>query len=292
MAPPAVSLEAADAYCRRLVKHYENFTVASRLSPRSLRRDLTRVYAFCRFTDDLGDESGDRAVSTRRLRRWRDETRESFEHDERTHPVLVALNDTVGRFRLDAQPFVDLIDANLQDQRVDIYEDWPALRGYCTHSAAPVGRIVLHLFDIRDPSAVALSDDVCIGLQLANFAQDVSVDRLRGRTYLLQSDIREHGIEGATRAMCERARALLASGLTLEALAPPRLRVQLALYRLGGEAILDAIAASGHRTAAHRPTVDRTARVRIVAAALSAGVHRGDAQEVPAVAQPAGERRA
>jgi squalene synthase HpnC len=292
MAPPAVSLEAADAYCRRLVKHYENFTVASRLSPRSLRRDLTRVYAFCRFTDDLGDESGDRAVATRRLRRWRDETRESFEHDERTHPVLVALNDTVGRFRLDAQPFVDLIDANLQDQRVDIYEDWPALRGYCTHSAAPVGRIVLHLFDIRDPAAVALSDDVCIGLQLANFAQDVSVDRRLGRTYLLQNDIREHGIEGATRAMCERARALLASGLTLEALAPPRLRVQLALYRLGGEAILDAIAASGHRTAAHRPTVDRTARVRIVAAALSAGVHRGDAQEVPAVAQPAGERRA
>lgn len=292
MALPAVSLEAADAYCRRLVKHYENFTVASRLSPRSLRRDLTRVYAFCRFTDDLGDESGDRAVATRRLRRWRDETRESFEHDERTHPVLVALNDTVGRFRLDAQPFVDLIDANLQDQRVDIYEDWPALRGYCTHSAAPVGRIVLHLFDIRDPAAVALSDDVCIGLQLANFAQDVSVDRRLGRTYLLQNDIREHGIEGATRAMCRRARALLASGLTLEALAPPRLRVQLALYRLGGEAILDAIAASGYRTAADRPTIDRTARVRIVAAALSAGVHRGDAREVPAVAQPAGERRA
>src|SRR6202035_5612634 len=173
-----------------------------------------------------------------------------------THPVLVALTDTVRHFQLEAQPFVDLIDANVQDQRVDTYDDWPALRGYCARSAAPVGRIVLRLFDIHDPAAVSLSDDVCIGLQLANFAQDVSVDRRLGRTYLLQSDIREHGIDGATRAMCERARALLASGLALEPLAPPRLRVQLSLYRLGGEAILEAIAATGYRTATQRPAVD------------------------------------
>jgi squalene synthase HpnC len=292
MAQPTVSLEAADAFCRALVRHYENFTVASRLSPRWLRRHLTRVYAFCRFTDDLGDESGDRAVAMRRLRRWRDETRESFDHDERTHPVLVALADTVRRFRLEAQPFVDLIDANLQDQRVDTYEDWAALRGYCTRSAAPVGRIVLRLFDIRDPAAVALSDDVCIGLQLANFAQDVSVDKRLGRTYLLQNDIREQGVEGATRAMCERGRALLRSGIALEAMAPPRLRVQLALYRLGGDAILDAIAVTGYRTAGHRPVVDRGARVRIVAAALSAGVRGGDARDLPVAAQPVGDPRA
>ncbi|MGA8523713.1 MAG: squalene/phytoene synthase family protein [Candidatus Dormiibacterota bacterium] len=292
MAQPALSIEAADAYCRSLVRHYENFTVASRLSPRSLRRDLTRVYAFCRFTDDLGDESGDRAVAMRRLRRWRDETRESFDHDERTHPVLVALSDTVRRFGVEAQPFIDLIDANLQDQRVDTYEDWPSLRGYCALSAAPVGRIVLRLFDIRDPSAVALSDDVCIGLQLANFAQDVSVDRRLGRTYLLQRDIREHGVDGATRAMCERARTLLDSGVALEALAPPRLRVQLALYRLGGVSILDAIAGAVYRTAAARPAVDRAARVRIIGAALSAGVRRAEARAVPVPAHPAGDRHA
>ncbi|HVC43121.1 MAG TPA: squalene/phytoene synthase family protein [Candidatus Saccharimonadales bacterium] len=292
MAQPTVSIEAADAYCRSLVRHYENFTVASRLSPRSVRRDLTRVYAFCRFTDDLGDESGDRAVAMRRLRRWRDETRESFDHDERTHPVLVALTDTVRRFRLEAQPFVDLIDANMQDQRIDTYEDWPALRGYCMLSATPVGRIVLRLFDIRDAAAVALSDDVCIGLQLANFAQDVSVDRRLGRTYLLQRDIREHGMEGATRAMCERARMLLESGIALETLASPRLRVQLALYRLGGAAILDAIAETGYRTTAYRPAVDRAARVRVIAAALSAGVRRGGSQTAPQPSRPAGDRRA
>jgi squalene synthase HpnC len=265
-----LSLEAADAYCRGLVRHYENFTVASRLSPRSLRRDLTRVYAFCRYTDDLGDESGDRAVAMRRLRRWRDETRESFEHDERTHPVLLALTDTVHRHGLEEQPFIDLIDANIQDQRIDSYENWPALRQYCLLSAAPVGRIVLRLFDMSDEAAIPLSDDVCIGLQLANFAQDVSVDKKLGRTYLLQSDIGNRGIDLATRSMCERARALLESGVALEAMAPPRLRVQLALYRLGGIAILDSIAAAGYRTAARRPTVDRVRRVRLAATALVA----------------------
>ena len=286
MAPPVSGLDAADAYCREMVRHYENFTVASRLSPRSLRRDLTRVYAFCRYTDDLGDESGDRALATRRLTRWRDDVEESFVRGERTHPVLVALADTVSRTRLDAQPFLDLIDANLQDQRVATYEDWPALRAYCTRSAAPVGRMVLRVFGIDDPAAPALSDDVCIGLQLANFAQDVSVDARLGRTYLLQCEIREHGDQGAVRLMCERARELLASGRDLETLAPARLRVQLALYRLGGEAILDAVGTCNYRTATQRPVVETPARFRIVSEALARGVRRDTSQRTAVRAVP------
>jgi squalene synthase HpnC len=291
MARTGTSLDAADAYCRELVHHYENFTVASRLSPQSLRRDLTRVYAFCRYTDDLGDESGDRAIATRRLRRWRDELRESFEHDERTHPVLVALADTVELHVLEEQPFLDLIDANVQDQRIDRYEDWSELRAYCARSAAPVGRIVLRLFNIDTPAAVSLSDDVCIGLQLANFAQDVSVDTRLGRTYLLQRDIREHGVDGATRLLCDRARTLLASGRELERLAPRRLRVQLALYRLGGEAILDAVAAHDYRTATRRPAVDRAARVRIAGSAISAGLRRDSRPAALSVTSRTGDER-
>jgi squalene synthase HpnC len=293
MTHSSMSLDAADAYCRELVRHYENFTVASRLSPRSLRQDLTRVYAFCRYTDDLGDESGDRAVATRRLRRWRDETRESFEHEERTHPVLVALADTVRRYQMHAQPFIDLIDANLQDQRIDSYEDWPALLGYCRRSAAPVGRMVLRLFGIDDAGAVALSDDVCIGLQLANFAQDVMADARLGRTYLMRSDIRDHGVDGATRLLCNRARNLLRSGRELEIMAPARLRIQLALYRLGGEAILDAVAACDYKTSTQRPVVDRAARVRIMAAALRAGRRSsGSRPRMPRVTTTTGDERA
>jgi phytoene/squalene synthetase len=206
--------------------------------------------------------------------------------------VLFALQETIARRAMPAQPFLDLIAANVQDQRVKRYRTWDELVAYCRLSAAPVGRMVLRVFSVNGDQSERLSDDVCIGLQLANFAQDVSVDKRLGRTYLLQSDIREHGIEAATRSMCERALTLLGSGVALEALAPPRLRVQLALYRLGGEAILDAIAAAGYRTAAHRPSVDRSARMRIIAAALSAGVRGGEAHAVPVPARPAEHRRA
>lgn len=270
-----VALDAADAYCRALLRHYENFTVASRLSPRTLRRDLARVYAFCRTTDDIGDETGDPGLATVRLQRWRDELVDMFDSNSPPrNPILFALAQTVRRHKMPAEPFTDLIDANLQDQTVASYADWPALRAYCTNSAAPVGRMVLELNGYDDSARVELSDSVCVGLQLANFAQDVSVDARKGRTYLLQQDIRAHGPEGAVRAMCERARDLLDRGRALEASVGPRLRVQLALYRLGGLAILDAIARAGYRTADVRPAVSAPDRGRIAAAALRTAVER------------------
>ena len=261
--PAALRLRDADRECAQLVRHYENFTVASRLAPRRLRRDLTRVYAYARTTDDIGDETGDARVATERLAAWREQVAALFAGGAVNHPVLVALAATVRAHQLAEQPFIDLIDANLQDQSTHEYEDWPALLGYCRLSAAPVGRIVLELFGVHDARAQALSDDVCIGLQLANFAQDVSIDSARGRTYLLQADLRRGEIS-AVASMCERARALLKSGVELEGMVKGRLRFQLALYRLGGVAILDAIAATGFRTAKSRPVVSRIARLRIL----------------------------
>lgn len=272
--PPA-SVVAADAYCTALLRHYENFTVASRLSPRSLRRDLARVYAFCRTTDDIGDETGDPELATQRLLRWRDDVVAMFDvNTSPEHPVLLALSETVVRHRMPRQPFVDLIGANLQDQHVRSYEDWPALQAYCSLSAAPVGRMVLRLNGYDDSRRTELSDAVCIGLQLANFAQDVGVDAGKGRCYLLQSEVRAHGKAGAIRAICDRARELLDRGRELEALVRPRLRAQLALYRLGGTAILDAIARAGYRTESFRPAVSTRDRGRIASAALRTAVQR------------------
>jgi len=243
---------AADAYCWRLAcAHYENFSVAGLMLHPRLRLDLARVYAYCRTTDDLGDEHG--AEARPHLERWREEVGELFAGSRPSHPVLVALRETVARWELPAEPFLDLIAANLQDQEVSSYATWPALHAYCTKSAAPVGRIVLRLFGVRSPAAERLSDDVCIGLQLANFAQDVSVDTLKGRTYLLKTDLETGGIPAATRRLCERAQALLGSGRELEAMAPRLLRIQLALYRLGGLAIIEAIARLDYRTDLRRP---------------------------------------
>ena len=256
----------ADAYCRqRAGTHYENFIVAARWQNPRLRLDLARVYAYCRTTDDLGDESSSDALV--RLTRWRDEVTAMFEGASPIHPVLVALRETVAQHHLPAKPFLDLIAANVQDQTVSSYENWADLQAYCTLSAAPVGRMVLGVFGMSGVSAEQLSDDVCIGLQLANFAQDVSVDARKGRTYLLQSEIRSSGAVEATKAHCERARALLASGYHLEAMAPAALRFQLALYRLGGLAILAAVERAGYQTGAFRPTVSPAAKAMTLVSA-------------------------
>ena len=270
-----LNLDAADAYCRTLTRrHYENFSVASRFVAASTRRDLTRIYAYCRTTDDLGDESPN-GTALPRLQRWRSEVEAFFAGVPPVHPVLVALEPTVVRHEIPAQPFLDLIAANEQDQRVTHYRTWDELIGYCRLSAAPVGRMVLRVFGVTDATAEGLSDDVCIGLQLANHAQDVSRDASMGRRYLVDSDVDARGIPGAAQAMVERARALLASGEALERSVPRPLRLQLSLYRMGGLAICDAIQAIGYNTEDERPSVSGSTKVSLVVRAALQTFSRG-----------------
>lgn len=268
-------LESADAYCRLLAtRHYENFAVASRIVPGRIRLDLMRFYGFCRTTDDLGDESGSTQEALARLARWREETEAFFEGAPPVHPVLIALRETVSHYRLDKKPLLDLIAANEQDQRTHSYETWPHLEAYCMLSAAPVGRVVLQFFGIANPVTEKLSDDVCIGLQLANHAQDVSRDARIGRRYLLDEDLAAGGTRAAVKALVTRARSLLASGKTLETMAPGALRLQLALYRLGGLAICDAIERLGYATEVTRPSVSKRAKVGILVRAVMEAAHR------------------
>ena len=266
-APPPSELAHADAFCRRLARrHYENFTVASAVLPAELRVHLARIYAFCRVTDDLGDESR----SDARLRAWRDQVVVALGRDAvPSHPVLLALRETVNACAIPTQPFLDLISANQQDQRIAAYATRAELEAYCSLSAAPVGRMVLAVLGIRGARAEQLSDSVCVGLQLANFAQDVAVDARLGRCYLPADDVEALGVHGAVRALCDRAEALLAAGYELERMTAGRLRAQLAMYRLGGSAILDAIRRASYRTDTVRPQVSAAAKARLAAEAVA-----------------------
>jgi squalene synthase HpnC len=268
------AVASADKEARRLLRsHYENFWVSSILVPRALRPHLARIYAFCRRTDDLGDEHDGDAESG--LQAWREDVLRCF--DASARPVdtgLLALADTIRIYHLPREPFLDLIDANLRDQRTSRYQDYTQLFEYCRFSAAPVGRLVLRLYGFRDRRLDRLSDDVCIGLQLANFAQDVSIDRQKGRVYLVQSDLQRLGIAGAVRSMCREAARLLHSGLELEASVPYRLRVQLSLYRRGGEAILAAITHIGYRTDQCRPRVSNAAKAGLLVSGIVGSLGR------------------
>lgn len=266
-------LQSADAYCRYLTnRHYENFSVISLFLPSRARKHLTRIYAFCRTTDDLGDETGGRGSETQALQRlaaWEEQVRECFvARPVPIHPVLVALMPTITECRLSQRLLLDLIQANVQDQTVLSYESWPDLYRYCLLSAAPVGRMVLRVFDVEDSDAEQLSDDVCIGLQLANHAQDVRRDGLKGRSYLLQEKVRSRGTHAAVADLCDRANELLASGEALEQVVPARLRAQLRLYRFGGLEVTSAIRRVGYRTDQRRPVVSPSTKARLIFQAL------------------------
>jgi squalene synthase HpnC len=239
-----------------------------------LRRELARIYAYCRTTDDLGDESLPGAALDR-LARWRDEVEALFAGREPIHPVLVALNETIRRHPLPQAPFLDLIEANVLDQHATRYETWEQLDAYCRLSAAPVGRMVLGVFDVHDETSQRLSDDVCIGLQLANHAQDVRRDAAIGRKYLVESDVSALGDAGATAAMVQRARSLLASGEALERRVPRALALQLALYRMGGLAICDAIEKLGYKTVELRPSVSARTKIGLMLRAALQSVSKG-----------------
>lgn len=272
-------LESADAYCRLLTRrHYENFSVVSVFLRSTHRTHLTRIYGFCRVTDDFGDESTSRGANAlERLKMWREQVAGLFSgRSAPIHPVLIALSETIHECSLRQELFFDLIQANLQDQSVRMYANWDELRAYCMLSAAPVGRMVLRVFGVEQERAGALSDEVCIGLQLANHAQDVRRDQMKGRSYLLREVVEREGIAGGVRDLSDRAERLLESGKTLEAMVSMPLRAQLALYRMGGLEVISSIRDLEYRTDETRPSLTSTRKAGLIPRALLQSLARMD----------------
>jgi len=283
--PPALETlsrrEALD-YCARLTaSHYENFSVITWLTPREHRPAFQSIYAFCRWSDDLGDEVGDPARSRELLAWWRGELEAMYDGRPR-HPVMVALAGTVERYDIPPRPFHDLIDAFVQDQEVVDYDTFDRLLDYCTRSADPVGRLVLHVAGAYDEENAALSDATCTALQLANFWQDVSRDLDIGRIYLPREDRERFGVTDGdlqarrfTPAFAEmmeclvaRARVLFDRGRPLVRRVPPEFAVDVDLFSRGGLAILDRIEARGYDTITGRPSIGKAAKLGLLARAL------------------------
>lgn len=273
------------ATCRRVATHhYENFSVVSAFVPKALRPNFYALYAFCRGVDDLGDAyAGDRLAA---LCAWRLELARAYEGTT-TQPVFRALGDTVRRFDLDRREFEKLIDANVMDQASPAYATFEDTLAYCRCSADPVGRLVLALFGYRDERRQALSDAVCTGLQLANFLQDVDRDRRNGRCYWPEADLRRFGLSSAllldptwedwdsaavaawTAFESERIEGYFALGAGLEAMLPGPLGRQIRLYRLGGEAIVQALRAQDGNPFRHRPVVSTASKLVIMGRVLT-----------------------
>src|SRR5712691_587630 len=190
---PGCSPDVAQRYTRWLATHhYENFNVVSWLLPKALHQHFYNVYAYCRWADDLGDEAPDAARALELLHWWERELDACYQ-GKPSHPVFVALGETIVAKDIPKQPFADLLTAFRQDQTVKRYPNWDAVLGYCRYSADPVGRLVLYLCGYRDEQRQRLSDATCTALQLANFWQDVSRDYRRARIYIPLDLMRTHG---------------------------------------------------------------------------------------------------
>ncbi len=277
----APSESEAREYCRRLARsHYENFSVASWFLPGPLRQHFFNVYAYCRISDDLGDEVGNSDVSLHLLDQWEAELNACYEGHPR-HPVFVALAETVRRFEIPKHEFADLLTAFRQDQRVSRYETLNDLLGYCHYSANPVGHLVLYLCGYHDSECQLLSDYTCTALQLANFWQDVSADFVKGRVYLPLEDLRRFHVSEEvirngdnTSAFCEmmefeveRAREWFQQGLPLITKVDRKLATDIELFSRGGQEILHAIARQNYAVLGRRPAISRTRKLALVARA-------------------------
>jgi len=274
--PP--SLEEARAYCERLAKtHYENFSVATWFLPSRLRQHFYNVYAYCRISDDLGDEVGDPQQSLELLDQWEAELNACYAESPK-HPVFVALAETVKQFGIPQHEFSDLLIAFRQDQTVTRFETFDDILAYCRYSANPVGHVVLYLCGYNDAERQQLSDYTCTALQLANFWQDVFVDYGKGRIYLPLEDLRRFGVSGEDIAQrhatpqfvammkfeVERARDWFARGLPLVKMVNRELAIDLELFSRGGQEILNAIERQGFDVLRARPEISKSRKLMLV----------------------------
>ena len=241
----------------------ENFPVALRLLPARHRRHLTNLYFFARLTDDLGDEARDgspdqadvTALRLRLLDELAADVDRIYSGGSPQSPVMRAMAETVRECGVPAQPLHDLIEANQQDQRVTRYPTYPDLERYCELSANPVGQIVLYIFGVATPERIALSDNICTALQLAEHWQDVAEDLGNGRIYLPGEDLARFGCTEADLAApaaneavrqlmifeTDRASRLLDQGAPLVGTLRGAARLAVAGYLAGGRAALAAI---------------------------------------------------
>jgi squalene synthase HpnC len=283
MPDAAPTLAEARAYCKTLAEsHYENFHVTSWFLPEALRPHFHSIYAYCRISDDLGDEVGSTDVALALLDFWGRELDACYE-GRATHPVFVALAETIKACSIPKEPFADLLTAFRQDQTTPRYATMQDVLGYCRYSANPVGRLVLYACNDVSEENFRLSDATCTALQLANFWQDVSVDILKGRIYIPLDDLARFGVAEETihgnvatpefRALLqhevEYARSLFLEGLPLIGRVNRDLALDLDLFSRGGLEILNAIEQRNFDVLSARPSIGKRTKLALAFRAVT-----------------------
>lgn len=258
--------------------HYENFPVVSFLVPKELRKHIAIIYWFARTSDDIADEGSftekERLIAI-------DEFKENFAQALKNNPktnLELALSKTVESKNLNPDYFLNLLKAFRQDVTKKRYSTFDEILDYCKHSANPVGRLILELYNIRNESAFFYSDKICTGLQLANFYQDLSLDWQKGRLYLPQDELARFevneklfefkqnslNLKQLLKLSVERAENMLLEGKQLLKFLDGRLKYEIKWTILGGLETLNKIKKIDYNVIKERPSLTKTDFVRLL----------------------------
>lgn len=270
------SEEESQAYCTLIARsHYENFIIANKFTPPEIRQHIENIYGFCRYGDDLGDESPfDCQGRIKLLDAWEGDLAEAAKDNwngNPKHPILKAIQITNKKFNIPHEPYWKLIQAFKMDQTKTRYSNWEELKQYCEYSADPVGHLFLYVYGHDDENLRRISNSTCTALQLANHWQDIARDWEQERSYLPQTTLDKHGVTWEQYAKCtatdswrlmlaeevERAQSLFDEGKALWDMVDPHLAVDLMMFTKGGEAILQSIRKQRYDTWKKRPKVSK-----------------------------------
>ncbi|WP_255716086.1 squalene synthase HpnC [Rhodopirellula halodulae] len=294
------ALEESRAKCRAIAKESrENFLVVTCLLPREYRQPFCDVYAFCRTADDRADESAGPQEAMAALNEYRQSVAKIYSGEspgDAGDGIFVALAETIRKHSIPRSCLDDLLDAFVQDQTVFGYDDEEALLDYCRRSANPVGRMILRMADSDDEENLLASDEICTALQLANFWQDVSRDRLIGRVYIPRTIMQQFGfdeslirdglaggdstpnyVRQSIQFLCQQTRERFHRGAVLIDRVPAWLSADLRLFVQGGLATLDAIEAIQYDVLRTRPVVHRRTQAKLLLGAMWQRLIRGRA---------------
>lgn len=274
------------------VDHYENFPVASWLMPKHLRQPITHIYWFSRRADDIADE-GNHSDTWRlaQLQSYREALAQiadgalQFGADDARYAVFAPLLPVIQTHQLPISLFTDLLTAFEQDISVQRYQDYNQLHAYCQHSANPVGRILLHLYQELNAESLQMSDAICTALQLANFWQDVAIDWQKDRVYIPLQQLQHYGLDEQylaarynqqpttptqdvqwqrlMQAQVQSTRELLHSGKPLAKRLSGRIGLELRLIVLGGLRILERLDQVNYDVFRARPTLGKADWLRL-----------------------------
>jgi hydroxysqualene synthase len=272
----ALTTAEAFAFCEQRVRaHYENFPVGL-LVPKAKRPYVHALYAYARAADDFADEPMYEGMRAEKLDQWEARLHAAYE-GRAEDPIFIALAETVRALDIPRPLLLDLLSAFRQDTVKTRYETWDELLDYCRRSANPVGRLVLLIFEYRDPELAVLSDRICTALQLANHWQDLAIDLARGRIYaprelrdlhrVKEWDLNAGRVGPELVALMQdligRTRTLFLAGRPLCDRVGRDLRFEMRLTWLGGWTILDAIERAGYDVFRRRPRHGLAAKARL-----------------------------